>query len=265
MKWFLQLTCFLAVVSLNACVSSSTTTNSMTKGDVSAEPDLVEGSKLNVELGVGYMRRGQYKVAKEKLEKAIGQDPSNIQAYSTLALLLSNLNKKDEAEEYYLEAIDLDENNAWLHNSYGAFLCGIDRLEDAMNEFKLAYEDPFYNTAYLAYSNAGSCLVKSGQYVEAEALIRKALRSDNKLTGALLSMAEIGVKTNKYLMTRAYIQRYHADNRPTAESLWLQVQAEKALNAEEHYVRYAEQLQKNFPDSTEAGMLETLRRDGRLK
>ena len=78
-------------------------------------------------------------------------------------------------------------------------------------------------------------------------------------------MAEIGVKTKKYLMARAYIQRYHAVAKPTAESLWIQVQSEKALGAEEHYLKYARRLLKDFPDSEQAGMLEEMARNERIR
>lgn len=224
-------------------------------------PDLIEGAKLNVQLGVGYIKRGQYKIAKEKLELAIDQDPDNIQAYSTIALLMNMLNEHDAADDYFQQALDIDENNSWLRNSYGAFLCGIGNVEDAMVEFEAAYSDPFYETAYIAQSNAGSCLMKNGDYVRAEPLLREALRTDERLSGALLSMAELGLKTNKLLMSRAYIQRYHDANKPTAESLWIQIQSEKGLKADEHYRKYAKQLLNDFPDSAEAGLLEDSVRD----
>jgi type IV pilus assembly protein PilF len=139
------------------------------------------------------------------------------------------------------------------------------RYDDALKEIRRAYEDPFYETPYLAYANAGTCLLDKGDYKEAEKMLRKALRDQPNYAGALISMAEIGVKTEKYLMARAYIQRYHAVARPTAESLWLQIQSEKALGAEEHYLKYARRLLKDFPDSDEAGMLEEMARNERIR
>ena len=81
----------------------------------------------------------------------------------------------------------------------------------------------------------------------------------------MLSMAELGVKTKKYLMARAYSQRYHAIVEASAESLWIQVQAERALGAAKHYRKYAKQILSEFPDSREAGWVEELGDSDRIR
>jgi type IV pilus assembly protein PilF len=229
------------------------------------ETDLRHASELNVQLAVGYLKRDQYEVAQEKLYKAIEQNPNNVEAFTTMAVLMMKINEMSEAENYYLEAIDIKENDPVLRNSYGAYLCRVGRIDEALEEFQLAYTNPFYDTPYLAYSNAGTCLLQSGDYKQAEAYLRKALRKEPKLTGALLSMAELGVKTKKYLMARAYSQRYHAIVEASAESLWLQVQAERALGATEHYRKYARQILTEFPDSAESGWIEELADRDRIR
>ena len=226
-----------------------------------SEPDLKQASALNVQLAIGYIEREQLGIAQEKLDKAIKQDPENIDAYTSMAYLKRKVNELEEAEKYYLEALDIKSTNPNLHNNYGGLLCQMGRYDDALAEIRLAYEDPFYETPYLAYANAGTCLLDKGDYKQAEKMLRKALRDQPNYAGALISMAEIGVKTKKYLMARAYIQRYHAIAKPSAESLWLQIQSEKALGAQEHYLKYARKLLKDFPDSDEAGMLEEMSRN----
>lgn len=230
-----------------------------------SEPDLQQASALNVQLAIGYIDRDQLGIAQEKLNKAIEQDPQSVDAYTTMAYLKRKVNELEEAEKYYLEALDIKSTNPNIHNNYGGLLCQMGRYDDALKEIRLAYEDPFYETPYLAYANAGTCLLDKGDYKEAEKMLRKALRDQPSYSGALISMAEIGVKTEKYLMARAYIQRYHAVARPTAESLWLQIQSEKALGAEEHYLKYARRLLKDFPDSDEAGLLEEMARNERIR
>lgn len=219
----------------------------------------------NVKLGVGYIKRGMPEVAREKLNRAIKQDPTNIDAYTTMAYLLTQLNEMEEAENYYLEALDIKDNDPGLHNSYGTYLCKVGRLDEAMERFITAFTNPFYETAYLAYSNAGNCLMSVKNYEMAEKFLRKALKQQPKFADALLTMAEIGVKTKKYLMARAYVQRFHAVSKPIAGSLWVQVQAEKALGAKDHYLKYAKQLLRDFPDSHEAAKVEALARNDRTR
>jgi len=237
----------------------------MVKDKRVSEPDLEQAAALNVQLALGYIERQQLGVAQEKLEKAVEQDPDNIDAYTTMAYMKRIINEFDAAEDYYLKALDIESNDPNIHNNYGGLLCQMGRYEDALKEIKLAYEDPFYETRYLAYANAGTCMLDLGEYKQAEKMLRKALRDHPRYAGALLSMAEVGVKSEQFLMARAYIQRYHAVASTSAESLWLQVQAEKALGAEKHYRKYARQLLQQYPDSDEAGKLEEMARNERIR
>jgi len=261
MKQLIRIILIITITGLSAC----TTKDEMVVDKKVSEPDLQQASALNVQLAIGYIDREQLSIAQEKLDKAIEQDPKNIDAYTTMAYLKRKVNELDQAEEYYLEALDIKSTNPNIHNNYGGLLCQMGRYDEALKEIRLAYEDPFYETPYLAYANAGTCLLDKGDYKEAEKMLRKALRDQPNYAGALISMAEIGVKTNKYLMARAYIQRYHSVARPTAESLWLQIQSEKALGAEEHYLKYARRLLKDYPDSDEAGLLEEMARNERIR
>jgi len=230
-----------------------------------SEPNFKEAAELNVQLAIGYIQRKQYKPARDKLEKAIKQNPDYLPAYKTLAYLYALLGQSEKAEEKYQEALDLKPENPDLANSYGAFLCTQGKYDEAQKMLRIAYTDPFYEALYLAESNAGSCYIKQEKYRQAEAMLRKSLRINPRLPGSLISMAEVGVKTERYLMARAYIQRYHAVKSPTAASLWIQTQAEKALGAKEHYMKYARKLISEFPDSDEAGWVEAQARSERLR
>ena len=261
MKHLIRTILIITITGLSACSSKE----EVVIDKKVSEPDFIEASALNVQLALGYIERDQLGVAQEKLDKAIEQNPDNVDAYTTMAYLKRKVNELDAAEDYYLEALDIKSNDPNIHNNYGGLLCQMGRYDDALDEIRKAYEDPFYVTPYLAYANAGTCLLDKGDYKQAEKMLRKALREQPNYAGALISMAEIGVKTEKFLMARAYIQRYHAVARPSADSLWLQIQSEKALGAEEHYLKYAKQLLNNFPDSDEAGLLEEMARNERIR
>jgi type IV pilus assembly protein PilF len=261
MKTIIRIILIITITGLSACSSKQ----EVVKEKKISEPDLEQASALNVQLALGYIEREQLGVAQEKLEKAIEQNPKNIDAYTSMAYLKRLIKEYDMAEDFYQQALDIKSNDPNIHNNYGGLLCQMGRYDDALDEIRKAYDSPFYETPYLAYANAGTCLLDKGDYKQAETMLRKALRDQPSYAGALISMAEIGVKTQKYLMARAYIQRYHAVARPSAESLWLQIQAEKALGAEDHYLKYARQLLKEFPDSDQAGMLEEMARNERIR
>lgn len=253
MKYLLRTCLLVCMVALSACSGKEDTVRKQPQ-----EPDLEQASKLNVQLALGYLQREQLEVAQEKLEKAIEQDPKNVSAYTSMAYLKSKIGDDKDAENYYLEALNIKPGDPSIHNSYGTLLCKLGRYDEGLAQFKEAYENPFYETKYKAFSNAGTCLLKKKEYEKAEILLRKGLREQPRYTSALISMAELGLETKKYLMARAYIQRYHAIAETTPQSLWIQIQAEKALGAEDHYIKYSRQLLKEFPDSEEAGMLEEM-------
>ena len=241
---------------LVSCTSTTTYSETGTSKRKTSKANLKEASGFNTELAIRYINQKQYKPARDKLEKAIEQDPENVTAYKTLAYLYALVGLTEEAEIKYSEAIELQPDDPDLSNYYGAFLCNIGKYDEAQQHLKVAYSNPFYESRYLAQSNAGSCFLKQDEYKKAEALLRESLRVNSSLPGSLISMAEIGVKTERYLMARAYIQRYHNVKAASAESLWIQIQAEKALGAEKHYMKYARQLISDFPDSDEAGWVE---------
>lgn len=245
---------FMIVVTLSGC------TNNTKKNNEGA--NFKQASTTNVQLGVGYINRGQYEIAEQKLLKAIELDSDNVDAYTTMAFLLMQIKKIDKAEDYYLDALDIEGDNPELHNSYGTYLCRVGRIDEAIEQFKVAYNHPFYKIAYLAYSNAGTCLLQGEKYADAEKMLRYALKIRPKLSGALISMSELSIKTKKYMSARAYIQRYHAINKPSSESLWLQIQAERALGAKDLYQKYEKQLLNEFAGSKQAALVkEQVRRD----
>lgn len=112
----------------------------------------------------------------------------------------------------------------------------------------------FYATPETAHANLGYCLLQADKpdFALAERHLRSALKVDPNLSSALLAMGELGLRTNKYLMARAYMQRYHAVARPGAATLWLQIQVEHALGDKDFVYKLSRTLIEEFPESPEA-------------
>ncbi|MDH5518122.1 MAG: type IV pilus biogenesis/stability protein PilW [Gammaproteobacteria bacterium] len=224
-----------------------------TGGDYREGADLKKAAHFNVQLGSGYLAQNKLQLAKKKLTKALEQDPDNALAHSTMALLLEKVGQTEDIESHYEEAMSLDPENSDINNNFGTYLCNRGRFDEAQKLFKKAIDDPYYKTPVVAMINAGKCAMLNSNFELAESFFRRALRVDSRSSAALYYMAELGSKTNRYLMTRAYMQRYHTVVNPSAQSLWVQIQAENALDDKVFMRQLIQKIIKKFPDSDEAG------------
>ncbi|MDH5393851.1 MAG: type IV pilus biogenesis/stability protein PilW [Gammaproteobacteria bacterium] len=241
----IKVSLFAGFILLEACSSIGTSKE---------EGSLRKAANFNIQLGAGYLSQNKLSLAKKKLTKALEQDPDNALAHSTMALLLEKVGEAEEAEKYYEEAISLAPGNSEINNNFGTFLCNQGRFDEAQELFKKAIDDAYYKTPFVALINAGKCAMNNSKFELAESYLRKALRIEPKSASALYLMAVLGNKTNRYLMTRAYIQRYHDIVSPSAQSLWVQIQAEQALGDKVFMSELIKIINKKFPDSDEAGM-----------
>lgn len=244
------LICATAIVLLSACASNSSQTTP-------AE----NSSSINVDLGVAYIKKGDYASAKAKLEKAIQQNPRNAAAHGTKALLNIKLKQTEEADNDFQKAVDLDPTNSAIRNNYGTFLCQQNRVEAAEQQFLAAVKDPLYPTPEFSYTNAGLCLLKINKLDKAEEYFRKALEANPKFRIALFEMAKISFTKKEYLSARAYLQRYNEVARHTAESLWLRIRVEKELGDKDTVASQALLLKSKFPRSKETAQLLEMEKD----
>ena len=243
----------IMAISLVACGGSGKTRKSQME-------DSRQAASINVQLASGYINRGQLEVAKEKLLKAIELDDEYVPAYTTMAVLMNRLGEYEEAEDFYHQALDLNSDNPELRNNYGTFLCQHNKIDEAIEQFNKALNNQFYVTPAVAHANLGYCMLRSSKpnYKLIEAHLRKSLEVDPHMRSSLMAMGDLGIKTRRYLMARAYMQRYHAITRPSADSLWLQIQAEKALGDKKHFMKLSSQLINDFPNSAEAAKVKGL-------
>lgn len=208
-------------------------------------------ASINLQLGMGYLRQGKTEYALEKLQKALAAKADYADVHTALALTYQVLRENESSKMHYLEAIDLKPDDGGVHNNYGQFLCANGFLKEADEQFAIAVKSPRYKTPEIVYENAGACAYQGTDIQRAEDYMRKALSINPKLPNALYVMAEVMFSRDRYLLTRAYLQRFEAVSKHTAESLWLGIKAERKLGAKDVEVSYAKQLQSNFPDSME--------------
>ncbi len=209
-------------------------------------------AQYNVQLGVEYMRAGEKAVALEKLKKALHQDPTFPDAHNAIAVLYESLGEIELADRHFGKSLSLDKKNPSAHNNYGGFLCRNKRFAEAERQFMAAAKNPLYATPELAYLNAAMCARRAADFAKTEQFLRAGLELNPLYAPGLLQMAKLSVEQENHLRARAYLQRYQDVAQHTAESLWVGIQAERALKDLDTASSYELLLRSNFPDSPQA-------------
>ena len=217
-------------------------------------------AEANFKLGIGYMQSGHFEVATEKLLKALQFKDDYPEAHNALAVLYEEIREYGPAETHYKRAIDLKPDYTLAKLNYARFLCTRlpARAAEGEAEFQKLAADPANAGASAADAYAGMvlCTRQRNDPAQAETWLRKALELDPNNTSALYAMAELSQTQNKTLQGRAFLQRYHARTRPTAQSLWLGVTIEQAKDGDPQLHReYGVLLLSQFPNSDEARRL----------
>lgn len=212
-------------------------------------------SKINLELGIAYMREKKYAEAMNNLQKAKDHNPDDPRIYSALAMLYDRIGESDMAEETFEKAISMDESDSLVRNNYGAFLCSRGRYTEAYAQYQEALENSLYKTPEYAHTNAGLCAVRSKDLKKAETEFRAALQKNPKFAIALFQMAKLSYENGRMLQTRAYLQRFDEVAAPGPESLWLSIRVEKKLGDQNAVASQSLLLKAKYPDSEETRQL----------
>ncbi len=231
----------------------------------SSERDFKDNvAEANFKLGIGYMQSGNFQVATEKLIKALQYNDDYPEAHNALAVLYEEIREYGPAEVHYKRAIELKSGYTLAKLNYARFLCLREptRAAEGESEFERIAADPANAgaTAADAYAGLGLCARQRNDPTQAETWLRKALEFDPNNVSALYALAELSQTQKKTLPGRAFLQRYHARTRPTAQSLWLGVLIEQASDGDPQLRReYGVLLLSQFPNSDEARRLKALK------
>ena len=112
-----------AALALLLLLGACTTTETAAPG-AQTKPDLEEAARLNAQLGIDYMRKGQFELALEKLKKALDQDDDLGIAHSAIALVYQRKGESKLAGKHYRQALRLNADDPLTLNNFGIFLCG---------------------------------------------------------------------------------------------------------------------------------------------
>jgi type IV pilus assembly protein PilF len=220
-----------------------------------AEGEQQQRAKVHVELGSLYMLNGSSAIALEEARTALLADPNYAPAYNLLGLTHMVLNEAQLAEDNFEKALRLAPGDPEISNNFGWFLCQSGREQRSMTYFMAAAKNPLYQSPTKPYTNAGLCSIRLKDDKAAENYLLTALRLSPTNTQALFWLADIAHRQGRQIEARQWTTDIERMMEPTAEVMWLALRIERKLGNREAEARYASQLRRRFPGSTEQRLL----------
>jgi len=230
--------------------------------DSSPDPQ-VEAARINARLAMEYMKRDQLAVARDRVEKALQQNPRDVSVQLSAGLVYERLLETKRAEKHFRLALRADADSPEAQNALGAFLCRNKEFAKGEAIFLKAARNPLYRTPEVAYTNAGVCARSAGKPERAEGYLRQALAVRSIYPETLLQMAGVAHDRGNHLQARAFIERFLAVAPATPDILLLGHQIEMALNDRAAAAAFGERLRKEFPESVQLRVLDDIERRNR--
>lgn len=239
------------LLSLLGCLAAMPS-SAQSGGDVSA----AEAARINARLGIEYLKQGELAIARDKIDKALQQNPKDPNVQMGAGMLYEQLREPKVAEKHYRQALKLEPDKPEAQNALGAFLCRNGEAKQGEAMFLTAAQNPLYRTPEVAYTNAGVCARRNGRLDRAEEYLRLAVSQRGEYPEALVQMAGVMFERGNALQSRAFLQRYLTVAPGTPSVLLLGYQIEKALGDEQAAQDFALRLRRQFPNSPESRILD---------
>lgn len=224
-----------------ACVST---------GEGGREVNNVAAADANMKLGVAFMEQGNMEAAKERLERAVKQDPKNADAHFSLAELYNRLKQPGEADQEYREAIALAPDKLEIVNGYAVFLCTNGEVDKGIAQFQKLMNNPLYGRQAAAATNAGMCLRSEKRHAESVRFFEAALAKQPDWLEAVVQLANVQMDLERPELARKAVDTYQS-MRNSATALVVGVRAAVKEGNCSAAQAYARKLRGDFPNSRE--------------
>ncbi len=244
----------LSVVSVLMVLAGCVTTRSPHLTNANAAADAAAD---NVQLALAYMQEGNLARAKEKLDRALQEDPANPNLHSVYAQFYERINDQKKAESEFREAMRLAPGDPGQLNFYGVYLCNQHRVDEGVTKMLQVANNPLYRTPEAAYTNIGVCLLTAHRDDEAESAFRRALAAKPDFAEAAYQLADTELVHGRALEARERVDKFLKQYDPTPDLLLLGWRASRTLGDAAATTQYAKTLRADFPNSEQVHALST--------
>lgn len=251
MRWGLP----MLLVLLYGCATkpSTVSANAGSTGAVaSAEADPQQRARIRLELAASYFQADRMDVAAEEVTQVLAMDPNNADAHSLQGLIFMRNQDWARADASLQKAISLRPQDGDLQHNYGWLQCQRKLFDQAQQWFDKAMAQPGYRGASKTLLAKGLCYQQDGKLDAAQKSLHDAYEMDAGNPVVAYHLSNVMVLRGETKRAQFYIRRLNNSAQANAESLWLGIKVERALQDQVAVRQLAEQLQKRFPDSRQA-------------
>jgi type IV pilus assembly protein PilF len=221
-----------------------------------------DAAAYNVQLGVAYLNQGDVPRAKDKLDRALAQDPDSADVHSAQAQLQVRLGNREKADAEYRTALRIAPADPNIINNYAVYLCQHGRTDEGVKRFEEAAHNALYRTPEAAYTNAAVCLRAAKRDDEARANLLRALQIKQNFAEAAYQLADLDFQHGDLTNARMRIDGFMGSYDATPDLLLLGVRVARAQNDRVGAQRYSRKLQLDFPGTDQARALDQLDHTG---
>jgi type IV pilus assembly protein PilF len=223
-----------------------------------AEKKKDDASDYNTQLGIAYLRQGDVPLAKEKLDRALKENPENPAVHSARAMLFDRMNLPKEADSEFQTALRLAPDDPDVSNNYAVYLCQIGRPDDGVRRFEAVARNALYRTPWVAYTNAGVCLRTAKRNADAIKNFKQALQLRPNFSEAAYQLADLEFGGGNVTDARTVVDTYLNAFEETPDLLLLGVRIARAQNDRVGVLLYSRKLRLDFPNSAQTKALAEL-------
>jgi type IV pilus assembly protein PilF len=201
-------------------------------------------------LAFAYYENGQYRVALDESRKALELQPDEPQALALQALIFARLNETALAQRSFLRAEQSAPQDADIAHNHGLFLCDQGQYPAAFERFARAVQQPLYAEKAKSLWVWGVCAQKAGDEAGAQALWTQSL-AFNPSAPAALALAQSYQQHNQPSLASEVLMGINTGPAASPETLWVGLQWARKHGDNVLFKRYAVQLHKQFPTSSQ--------------
>jgi type IV pilus assembly protein PilF len=219
-----------------------------------------DASNYNMQLGMAYLNQGDLGLAKEKLDRAVIENPGDPNVHSAMAMLQERLGHPDQADKEFKTALNIGPRSPDVLNNYAIYLCRTGRVDEGVKTFEEAAHNALYRTPEAAYTNAGVCLRGAKRDTQAAMSFQRALHVRPSFAEAAYQLADLDLQRGEVQSARDTVDRFCSSYEPTADLLLIGVRITRKLGDRAAEEKFAQKLRMDFPSSDQTRALAELKR-----